>query len=230
MRSDQGPISPKVGWAYAENIHFACKGLLMLNPVHIARGLTVTLTLAVAAIQPLSVRAGEAQPASETPAVGVGVGVVIKTTARVVHIDPESNTVTLRGPRGNLAEVEVDPAIGDVKRLAIGDRVHIAYHEALLLTVEKTQANAIRSRIETRAVSPASGGRAAVANHVVVVASIQKVDLKKREVTLRGPQRTITVRASSDVPLAELHVGDSVRAEYVVATAVQVTRDGTAAQ
>jgi hypothetical protein len=52
------------------------------------------------------------------------------------------------------------------------------------------------------------------------------IDAAKRVVTLRGPTRTVTLVASSGLALGDLKVGDSIRADYIEATAVQVTRDG----
>jgi hypothetical protein len=63
---------------------------------------------------------------------------------------------------------------------------------------------------------------------VQVLATIEKVDVKRRLITLRGPLRTGTVKAGPDVSLADLKVGDSVRAVYITATAVKVTRGETA--
>jgi hypothetical protein len=52
-----------------------------------------------------------------------------------------------------------------------------------------------------------------------------KIDRKNRLVTLRGPRHQQVLRAASDIPLDELKVGDSVRAEFVSAVAVEVVRD-----
>jgi Cu/Ag efflux protein CusF len=71
------------------------------------------------------------------------------------------------------------------------------------------------------------GGASTQTRHVEVVATVQKIDRKKREVTLRGPQHTVVLQVSQDVPLKKIKVGDSIRATYVSATAVQITRNGT---
>ncbi|WP_321964750.1 hypothetical protein [Paraburkholderia sp. J7] len=150
----------------------------------------------------------------------------VQTTATVVGIDAATNSVTLRGARRNLVTVAVDPTIGDVSKLKPGDHVNILYKEALLLRAEKVATRGIRSRVDTVATTPASGGVAATAHSVQVVATVQKIDRKSRKVALRGPTRTVVVVAPPDVPLESIKVGDSIRADYVSATAVQVTRDG----
>jgi Cu/Ag efflux protein CusF len=157
-----------------------------------------------------------------------GAAVVAEVQAHVVGIDPATNSVALQGPRGRIVEVAVNPEVGDVKKLRIGDTVNIQYHNALLVRATKVKSNGIRERVETEATIPASGGVAATARSVQILATIQKIDAKKRELTLRGPNRTEVFELSPDVSLKDLKVGDTVQAEFVSATAIQVTRGGTA--
>ncbi len=147
-------------------------------------------------------------------------------TAEVVGIEPAWNAVTLRADNGEIAEVEVDPAIGDVKRLALGDHVDITYRSALLLRAEPVRSDGIRERIDSELTTPAVNGRTTALHRVQVVATVLRVDAAKRELTLRGPTRTVTLQASSSALLEHLKPGDSVKADYVESTAVQVTRDG----
>jgi hypothetical protein len=168
-----------------------------------------------------------AQSATEVAAVGpntAGAAALIETKAAVIGIDMTSRIVTLRGVGGRTFEVGVGPEVGDLSKLKIGDAVHIAYQESLLIHADKVKSNGIRERIDSTEVLPASGGVAASAHRVQVLATVQKVDAKKRLVTLRGPLRTVTIKAGPDISLADLRVGDSVSAEFVTATAVKVTR------
>ena len=164
------------------------------------------------------------EPASAPPAVGAVA--MLHVQARVVEIDPDSNSVTLRGPRGNLAVFDVNPQIADVKKLRVGDTVNIAYHKAVLIGVDKLATSGIRQRIDTELAQPASGGVVASARRVEVVATVQKIDRKHHTVTLRGPTRTETLDVAPDISLAGLKVGDSVRAVFVAAAAASVSRDG----
>ncbi|SAL77944.1 hypothetical protein AWB68_05310 [Caballeronia choica] len=157
-----------------------------------------------------------------------GAAVVAEVQAHVVGIDPATNSVALQGPRGRIVDVAVNPEVGDVKKLRIGDTVNIQYRNALLVRATKVKSNGIRERVETEATIPASGGVTATARSVQILATIQKIDAKKREITLRGPSRTEVFEVSPDVSLKDLKVGDTVQAEFVSATAIQVTRSGTA--
>jgi hypothetical protein len=168
-----------------------------------------------------------AQSATEVAAVGphtAGVATLIQTSATVIGIDVASRTATLRGVGGRIFEVTVGSEVGDISKLKIGDTVQIAYQESLLIHADRVKSNGIRERIDSTAVLPASDGVAATAHRVQVLGTIQKVDPKTRLVTLRGPLRTVTVKAGPNISIADLKAGDSVSAEFITATAVKVTR------
>jgi hypothetical protein len=150
---------------------------------------------------------------------------VIHAQVHVVAIYPATNSVTLRGPRGNLADVDVNPKLADVRKLRVGDKLNVAYQQALLLQVDKVTTRGVRERIETTAAIPASAGYASSAHRVQVVATVLKIDRKSRMVTLRGPKHRQVLRAASGIPLNELRVGDSVRAEFISAAAVELVRE-----
>jgi Cu/Ag efflux protein CusF len=166
-----------------------------------------------------------AQEAASAPP-AVGAAALLHVQARVVEIDPDSNSVTLIGPRGNLAVFDVNPQIADVKKLHVGDTVNIAYQKAVLIGVDKLATSGIRQRIDTELAQPAAGGVVASARRVEVVATVQKIDRKHHTVTLRGPTRTETLDVAPDISLAGLKVGDSVRAVFISAAAASVSRDG----
>jgi Cu/Ag efflux protein CusF len=156
----------------------------------------------------------------------VAAGVVAHLTAHVVGIDAVANSVTLMGPRGNVVEVVVDPDVGDVSQLKVGDAVEVAYKNALLIRAEKTASNGIRERIETDATTLTANGATTSVRSIQVVATVQKIDRKLRIVTLRGPERTVMVEVPPEIALQNLKVGENVRAEFVSAAAVQITRGG----
>jgi Cu/Ag efflux protein CusF len=178
----------------------------------------------------LALVCGFAQPAWAQDAASApparGVAGVAQVQARVVGIDAATNSVTLQGPSGHTVAVAVNPQVGDVSKLRLGDVVNIEYRNALLMRVVKAKNGGIRERIETEAAIPASGGVTASARTVEVLATIQHIDAKTRHVTLRGPDRTVTLEVAPDVSLAGLKAGDMVHAQFESATAVQVMRDG----
>ncbi|WP_345812089.1 hypothetical protein AAGS40_14175 [Paraburkholderia sp. PREW-6R] len=162
---------------------------------------------------------------AETGQQALGSAEVIHAQVRVVAIDPATNSVTLRGPRGNLADVDVNPALADVSKLRVGDALNVAYQQALLIHLDKLATRGVRERVESTAAIPAAAGYASSAHRVQVVATVLRIDRKSRMVTLRGPRHRQVLRAANSVPLDELKVGDSVRAEFVSAAAVELVRD-----
>ncbi|HEY2019685.1 hypothetical protein [Paraburkholderia sp.] len=165
-----------------------------------------------------------AAPASVPQAVGAVA--LLHVQARVVAIDPATNSVTLRGPQGGEESFDVNPQAADVSKLHIGDVVTIAYKKAMLVGVDKVAPNGIRQRIDTQVTQPAANGVVASARRVEVVATVRKIDRKNRTITLRGVSRTETLDVSPDIPLEKLKVGDSVRAVFVAAAAASVERGG----
>ncbi|GJH19497.1 copper-binding protein [Caballeronia novacaledonica] len=155
-----------------------------------------------------------------------GAAAVAHVQARVVGIDPVTNSVSLQGPAGRVVDVSVNPEIGDVKKLQLGDIVNIEYRSALLVRAAKVKSDGIRQRIDSEAAIPASGGVMAQARVVEVIGTIERVDTKNRRVTLRGPSHTVTLEVAPDVSLADLKKGDTVHAQFESAMAVQVLRGG----
>ncbi|WP_345816542.1 hypothetical protein AAGS40_22015 [Paraburkholderia sp. PREW-6R] len=180
----------------------------------------VLMAAAFTAAQPAS-----AQDAMASAAQSIVSGVEpVHIKAEIVGIDPGSRTLTLKGPNGNAVVVLVGQQVEGFDQLKVGDRVDALYKNALLVKAEKVTGKdkGIRKRVDTQAYTPASGGFEA-ARQIEVLATVQKIDHKKRLVTLRGPYQTQTLQVGPDVDLEELKVGDTVHAVFVSAAAVQVT-------
>jgi len=144
--------------------------------------------------------------------------------AQIVGIDPGTRTLTLKGPAGNVVVVLVSQQVAGFDQLLIGDRVDVLYKNALLVKADKVTGadKGIRARVDTQVYAPASGGFAS-ARQVEVLATVQKIDHKKRLVTLRGAYQTQTLEVGPDVDLKGVKVGDTIHAVFVSAAAVQVT-------
>lgn len=187
------------------------------------KAITVALAVSVAAAGPAFAQ-DNAASAPEQHALGAAA--LLHVQARVVAIDPATNSVTLRGAQGGEETFDVNPQAADVSKLHIGDIVTIAYKKAILVGVDKLAPNGIRQRIDTEVTQPAANGVVASARRVEVVATVRKIDRKKRTITLRGPSSTETLDVAPDIPLEKLKVGDSVRAVFVSAIAASVSRNG----
>jgi Cu/Ag efflux protein CusF len=189
----------------------------------LAKLLRLVGTLSVAATlggMPLHRAAAQASSSNENQ--GVGAETLVHAQAVVVGIDAGTNTVTIKGPRGNIVDIAVNPDVANVSNLKVGDVLNIAYREALLVALDKVATRGVRERKESSAALPASGGIVAAARKVEVIATVQNINSKAHRVTLRGPQQTVTLDVSPDVSLSGIKKGDSVRAVFVSAAAVQV--------
>src|SRR5258708_1220138 len=141
-----------------------------------------------------------AQDAMASAAQGI-VGAVqpVHVKAQIVGIDPGSRTLTLKGPGGNAVGVLVSQEVAGFDQLKAADRVYVLYKNALLVKADKVTGadKGIRARVDTQVYAPASGGSAS-ARQIEVLATVQKIDHKKRLVTLRGAYQTQTLEVGPD--------------------------------
>ena len=87
---------------------------------------------------PGSIRSGSSQAASApAPAGAVAGGSAARQVvvmANVTAVNAKENFVTLRGPKGNSVDVQVDPS--QLKLVKVGDQVEAVYTEAMAVTVQ----------------------------------------------------------------------------------------------
>jgi len=77
----------------------------------------------------------EVAPKGKKPA-----GIVVNTTevtATVEAIDYQNRTVTLKGPSGKMATMNVDPRVKKFKQVKVGDELVVRYTEAIAIKVQK---------------------------------------------------------------------------------------------
>lgn len=148
----------------------------------------------------------------------------VHVRARIVRIDAASRTLALLGPRGNIALVAVRPDVEGYDQLKVGDTVDVLYKNALLLTADKQTSDnsGIRERIDTQTYAPGGNGYDAT-HRVDLIATVQRIDLKHRLVTLHGATETQTLIAGPNIDLSALAKGDTVHAVFQSATAVKIT-------
>jgi Cu/Ag efflux protein CusF len=151
---------------------------------------------------------------------------VTHANAVVFAIDSTRNSITLLEDNGEPIDVVVDRSIGDVDKLRLGDTVAITFSRALLLRADTSDSSGIRERVDSAFTTAKSLGSSMSMHRIKAVTTVAQIDRANHRLTLRGPTRTVTLQASSDRLLDGLKEGDSVRVDYVEATAVQITRDG----
>ncbi|EEA03295.1 conserved hypothetical protein [Burkholderia sp. H160] len=187
---------------------------------------TTGAALMLAAVATFQPARAQDDMASTAQAV-LGAAQPVHMTAEIVGIDAGDRALTLKGPGGNVAIVLVSQQAAVFDQLKIGDRVDVLYKNALLTKAEKVSGagKGIRERTDRQSYTPASGGYES-ARQTEVLATVTKIDRKQRLVTLRGAYQTQTFEAAPAVDLSDVKVGDTLRAVFVSAAAVQVTPVG----
>jgi len=156
-----------------------------------------------------------------------GKGTVARTvviTASVEAVDAANRHITLKGPRGKVVELAVDPAVRNLEQVKVGDKVAVRYLQALTLTLMK-DGKELRSTAESADAARAPAGErpgAVAAQQVEVTADVIAVHPKTQTITLKGPKQTVDLRVPDRGQFKRVKVGDQVHALYTEALAVSV--------
>ena len=186
-----------------------------------AVGLLLTTGCATTNKAPEATPQATAQPAAPE----IAVGEVTTATFIVQAIDLEKRRVTLKDKQGKVFMIHVGEEVRNLPQVKVGDRVVVNYYEAMAISLSKDLTGGVTARKESISAERAPLGQrpdGAVRNSVDIVANVIAINKKTRKVTLRGPERAITVKAPQDVDLGQIKVGDQVRLNYVEEFAIAV--------
>jgi Cu/Ag efflux protein CusF len=184
------------------------------------------LAFALAVALPAPALAADVGVPPPTPA-GAVLDVAV-VTATVAAIDLDKREVTLKGEDGQVVTLTVGEEARNLPQVKVGDVVTFEYYQALAVALEPTT-TAIRAKVEHEEVGRAPpGARPAgyVEKTVDVTGSVQAIDTKTRTVTLRGPERVLTLHVEDDVDLSRIQVGQTVLARYIEGFAISVAAPG----
>ena len=184
--------------------------------------------LATAAFVLLPLAASAQQPTAEgVSLVGPGkfAGVVEETvTSTVESIDKAARSVVLKRANGELLKVTAGDQIKNFDQIQVGDQVVARHTRALVLELKK--GGGVRERVESSDKGSAKPGEKPAgyeAKQVGFVADVQKVDVKKQIVTLRGVENTVQLKVKDPEQLKLIKKGDQVEGVYAEAMAISVT-------
>jgi len=148
----------------------------------------------------------------------------VTVSATVESIDAVNRQLSLKGPRGHVFDLSVDPQVRNLEQVKVGDQVVVRYVEALSLTLKK-DGKELRSRTDsTDAARTAAGDKpgGAVARQIEVTADVVAVNRKTHLVTLRGPKQMVDLKVPDPGQLKLIKVGDQIQAVYTEALAMSV--------
>jgi hypothetical protein len=197
-------------------------------------GLALAFSASVAWAQAPTAPPPAAPPAAQPPAApdkpsagapGVVMADVVVINATVEAVDKDKRTVTLKGSGGRTVTLKVGPNAKNFDQIKVGDKVKGKFLDSVALFVRK--AGTPPDAAEMQAVSVAPRGqkpKAMTVDTVEISAKVEKIDYKKRLVTLKGPEgNTRTIKVDPRVKrLAEIKVGDDIVLRHTEALAIEV--------
>lgn len=165
---------------------------------------------------------------AQTQAVGAAEQSTI--TATVVKVDAASRVVTLKGPKGNVVDVEVSPEVKRFPEIKVGDQLTVTYAESLVLSVSKADSSTPLGMSVEQSVAPSKGEKPAgvATRKIKATVAVDAIDLKAREITVHtadGSTETFKIQDPKNVE--GIKPGDKITLNYNEAMAIAVTAPKT---
>lgn len=149
-------------------------------------------------------------------------GDTVEALVTVVGVDKKARTVMVRGPRGNVAEVQVPPDAQNFDRIKQGDVFRIRYAEAVAVALDKGEPDKGDKKDRALAKKGENPGGVAVRTRYVS-GRVEAIDAKNRYIAIRGPkQQTLALKAAPEINLEALQPGDRITVAYAQAVAVEM--------
>ncbi len=146
------------------------------------------------------------------------------TVATVVEVDQATRNIVLRNQDGTTSSFTAGPEVRNFDQIKRGDQVLAEYFGAFAVALDpadKGKIDADNYLAVTRAKLGEKPGFS-VKQLTVVSGVVRAVVPEKRDVTIEGPENTITVKVADDVDLGKVKVGDTVQAALLSMFAVKV--------
>ncbi|MGB5179555.1 MAG: hypothetical protein WBP44_12600 [Gammaproteobacteria bacterium] len=164
----------------------------------------------------------------EQPPPGIDTATLLEVTATVTAIDMENRLVTIEGPEGDSAVIQVGEQVKNLPQAEVGDRVRIKYYRSAYVDIARTDAR-LGTEIGAAKASAPAGEKPAGAIGVEMTrrAEVVFVDPYQKFISFRSPDRglrKISLKESPDLQhyLHELKKGDIVEVTYTEALAVSL--------
>jgi hypothetical protein len=148
----------------------------------------------------------------------------IEAVVTVTKVDMKARTVTMRGPRGNLATLAVPPESQNLAQVKPGDRFKVTYAEAVIVALTRggQPSATVDETLELAPKGAKPGGYKVRTEQISAV--VDAIDYKNRYVALRGPKgNTLALPVSAEIKdFDKLQVGDKVSIAYSQALALEM--------
>jgi Cu/Ag efflux protein CusF len=152
----------------------------------------------------------------------------IQGRATVEKINRSTREVTLRRQDGSQVTIVAGQEVRNFDQIRVGDIVETEIIEAVAVVVEPahTQVRERRDEISGYRALPGEKPGAKTTRTVEIVATVQNIDPRTRQVTVKGALQTVTLKVADDVDLSLIKKGDNVRAVYIESVSIQVKSPG----
>lgn len=164
------------------------------------------------------------------PPVGMNSATLIEATATVTAVDMERHLVTIQGPQGNSAVIQVTDQVKNLPQVKVGDLVDIQYYRSAIAELVKVDKNTtldttVSGVKTTRPEGDKPGG--AIGLQVKRRAEVMFVDPIQKFITFLSPDRGLRKISLENSPelqhyLKELKKGDIVEVTYTEAMAISL--------
>jgi Cu/Ag efflux protein CusF len=172
--------------------------------------LAAALTLAGAASIPSAV-------AEDTMTPVAGSATLSELSGEVVVINTETRLMTLKTENGTFEVLRIPPEVKRIKAIKVGDKVTISETEAVLVEIEKGRDAGAMGAVPEKTVEKEPGAKPAgtMVDKLTLYGKVLSVDKAKSQVTVQGPNQTVTLKVEDPALLKDLAPGDGVIARYV---------------
>ncbi|MFA6033062.1 MAG: hypothetical protein WC889_09205 [Myxococcota bacterium] len=151
----------------------------------------------------------------------------VKVTCKVMAIDQKSRIVTLKGPAGNVFEVEAGEEVRNLSQVNAGDDVVVRFFEAVSTKVYKAGEAPIMDKtieVATRAEPGEKPGMKA-SQEITITATVVEIGTTPPTVVLKGPQgNLVKIYIRDPRVLDKVKVGNEVVINYRSSVAISVEK------
>ena len=165
------------------------------------------------------------------PPAGINKSMLVEATATVTAVDMANHLVTIQGPEGNSAVIQVTDQVKNLPQVKIGDRVDIKYYRSAAASIVKLDDDAELGTVDVsaaKATAPAGEKPAgAIGLQTTRRAEVVFVDPHQKFISFRSPRiglRRVSLMDRPDLQhyLDELKKGDIVEVTYTEAMAISL--------
>lgn len=175
------------------------------------KSLSLALALVGASLAPLTF--------ADTTTPVAGAATLNEISGEVVAIDPATRLMTLKTADGTFEVMHLPPEVQRIDQIKLGNTVNISETEAVLVDIEKGKDAGSMGAVPEKTVErdTTAGGKPAgtMTDKLTLYGKVESVDKADSKVTVRGPNRTVTLKVQDRAILDDLAPGDGVIVTYV---------------